>query len=188
MKSNLYIVNTTERPAEAFLAIKREEDGKFYYVHPELIWDNRYHGMTPRNPTPVEDFGITIAIEDGVVIGEMTGQSVAMYHDGRPRQWQGSRSFKFQLDRMPWDLPEEESDLDWTKIFEISDISKDFFMETVIAMTVVDDVTIIARWTRKSKSGPWYVDSMDSETREWQEITTFGGDEVVPRNPPKFYH
>lgn len=92
--SEFYIVNDFDRPDERYIA-QRRENGKFYYVHPSLIGDKRYHGMTPDRPTPIEDFGIVVEIGGGFFRGRVINSSGATYRDGRPRQWQGEKQFKF---------------------------------------------------------------------------------------------
>jgi hypothetical protein len=93
--SGLYIVNVFDCPSEEHLAEKRS-NGKFYYVHPSLRKEKRYHGMTPENPTPVEDFGLIVERSGGRVAGVLAGESRAVYRDGRPRKWQGRESFEFR--------------------------------------------------------------------------------------------
>ncbi len=94
MKPELYIVNDHDRPAEKFIAEKRK-DGKFFYINPDLADDKRYWGMTPDKPTPLEDFGIEIAIFDGRLYGARNHPSKASYSDGRKRNWQGDQDFSF---------------------------------------------------------------------------------------------
>ncbi len=94
--SGFFIVNIHDRPSEAHIAEKRE-DGKFYYVHPALRHDKRFWGMTPSNPTPIEDFGMLVDVKAGIFVGvrDDTAPVTATYLDGRERRWQGSRTFSF---------------------------------------------------------------------------------------------
>jgi hypothetical protein len=96
--SGFFIVNDHDRPWAVSLA-ERREDGKFYYAHPMLRDDKRYHGMTPTSPTPIEAFGIRIALMDGMLYGATDPRLpvTASYSDGRPRKWQGGRSFEFRF-------------------------------------------------------------------------------------------
>lgn len=97
--SGFYVVNTYDRPSEEHIAQKRA-DGKFYYVHPRLKNVKQYWGMTPENPTPIEAFGIRIALMDGMLYGatDPSARSVtASYSDGSPRKWQGAKSFEFRF-------------------------------------------------------------------------------------------
>ena len=91
-----FIVNTYDRPDERHIAIKRD-DGKFYYVHPDLRDNKTYHGMTPSNPTPLEDFGIEWAEEEDMLFGTLCRKPTATYQDGRIRYWQDKPHFHFPL-------------------------------------------------------------------------------------------
>lgn len=91
-----YIVNEYDRPDGERIAEKRE-NGKFYYMHPSLRNVKQFHGMTPTNPTPIEDFGIVWSVVDGVFHGKLTNPSIATYKDGKPRRWQGWEEFSFKL-------------------------------------------------------------------------------------------
>ena len=110
--SGFFIVNDHDRPWEASLA-ERREDGKFYYVHPTLRDDKRYHGITPEKPTPVESFGLMVDVKAGALIGLMddTASVVATYRDGRPRRWQGSRVFSFDFQNASGDARRDGSPL-----------------------------------------------------------------------------
>jgi hypothetical protein len=94
--SGFFIVNVHDRPSEAHIA-EKHEDGKFYYVHPALRHDKRYWGMTPSNPTPIEDFGLMVDVKAGIFVGvqDLSAPVKATYLDGRERRWQGSRTFSF---------------------------------------------------------------------------------------------
>ena len=92
----LFIVNDYDRPEAKTIAEKRS-NGQSYYIHPGLRGDKKYHGMTPSNPTPLEDFGIRWTIENGEIYGEQSDPSVATYKDGKPRKWQGETTFIFPI-------------------------------------------------------------------------------------------
>jgi len=100
--SGFYIVNTYDRPSEDYIAEKRS-DGKFYYVHPRLKNVKMYWGMTPEQPTPIEDFGIRVAQLDGMLYGARDPEmpKTAAYSDGRPRKWQGAGIFEFRYSPQP---------------------------------------------------------------------------------------
>lgn len=91
-----FIVNDFDKPCERFVAEKRA-DGKYYYVHPDLCDIKVYHGMTPDDPTPLDDFGIEWTVDDGQLFGTLTRKPTATYHDGRTRYWQDQSSFHFKL-------------------------------------------------------------------------------------------
>lgn len=74
--AGFFIVNDFDRPDEERIA-ERREDGKFYYIHPNLRNIKRYRGMTPTNPTPLEDFGIWMEIRDGKFRGKLVDPSQA---------------------------------------------------------------------------------------------------------------
>ena len=90
-----FIVNTVDRPCEGMVAFKRE-DGKLCYVSPELHKRN-YDGMNADRATPLEAFGLAVAVKDGRLVGRVVCESTARYHDGSPRPWQGSREFDVLL-------------------------------------------------------------------------------------------
>lgn len=92
LTSRFYIVNRFDCPNEQHMSEKRA-DGLFYYIHPSLRHDKAYWGMNPSNPTPVEDFGISLTIENGVIRGVLKYPSIATYLDDRPRKWQGADAF-----------------------------------------------------------------------------------------------
>ena len=94
--SGFFIVNDFDRPDEERIA-QRRADGKFYYIHPTLREVKRYWGMTPANPTPLESFGISIALIDGKFRGCHDTESTATYRDGRHRRWQGEHLFSFSF-------------------------------------------------------------------------------------------
>lgn len=104
--SGFFIVNTTDRPSEYFLA-ERRADGKFYYVHPQLRHLKEYWGMTPTDPTPVEAFGLLVDVKAGILVGAVDDSVTvgATYADGRPRRWQGSRVFSFHTQNAQTDTP-----------------------------------------------------------------------------------
>jgi hypothetical protein len=86
-----YIVNEFDRPSEKLIAEKRE-DGKFYYIHPDL---KSWPGMSPTDPTPLSAFGVVFTITNGEICGDACRETSATYKDGRPRKWQGSPDFSF---------------------------------------------------------------------------------------------
>lgn len=92
--SGFFIVNDFDRPDEERIAGKGV-DGKFYYIHPVLQMVKTYWGMTPENPTPLELFGISIAVIGGEFRGCCNNESTATYPDGSPRRWQGQSLFSF---------------------------------------------------------------------------------------------
>jgi hypothetical protein len=92
--SGFFIVNRYDRPSEDYIA-ERRKDGFLYYVHPKLRNEKRYWAMNPSDPTPLEDFGIRILIEDGELHGKLVDPSRATYLDGRARKWQGEDEFSF---------------------------------------------------------------------------------------------
>jgi len=106
--SGFFIVNTTDRPSEDHLA-ERRADGKFYYVHPRLKNIKAHWGMTPHAPTPIEAFGLRVMLLHGMLYGESDPQleKTAAYSDGRPRKWQGARSFEFRFQNAKGELPTE---------------------------------------------------------------------------------
>lgn len=89
-----FIVNHFDRPGPRLIAEKRE-DGKLYYVHPELRHKKQHWGMTSHDATPVEDFGITLVIDGHLLRGAQNRDSVATYPDGGKRQWEGAGVFEF---------------------------------------------------------------------------------------------
>jgi hypothetical protein len=94
--SGFFIVNDFDRPDEERIAGKGP-DGKFYYIHPSLRDVKLYHGMTPTNPTPLEDFGIRWMVDAGKFVGMLIDECRAAYRDGRPRKWQGVERFSFSI-------------------------------------------------------------------------------------------
>lgn len=94
--SGFVIVNDCDCPDERHIA-QRLADGRCFYIHPDLCRRKEFWGMRPRRPTPLEDFGIHVEVVSGVLSGKMTGGSVAVYHDGEPRRWQGRKEFQFRV-------------------------------------------------------------------------------------------
>lgn len=94
LKPRFYIVNDFERPAEKFVT-ELADDGKLYYIHPELRvkWSGK--GLSAEEATSLEDFGIHTTIKDGVIHGQFLTESIAGYRDGKPRRWQGDLRFSF---------------------------------------------------------------------------------------------
>ena len=89
------IVNTFDRPCEELIAELRD-DGKLYYVNPKFEGRAEFLGMSADESTPVEDFGLTLTMDDdGLLRGKVVRASVATYEDERPRMWRGSQSFSF---------------------------------------------------------------------------------------------
>jgi hypothetical protein len=95
--TTLYIVNTMDRPCERLIAEQRE-DGLLYYINPEMVPDWHNRGMGSGNATPLRDFGVNVRVSgDGFLVGQKLKPTSASYSDGRPREWQGSPSFEFDL-------------------------------------------------------------------------------------------
>ena len=94
--NQLFIVNDFDRPQAKHIA-RQGRHGKFFYVHPLLRNVKQFHGMTPTDPTPVSDFGISLEIRDGAIYGKLDRESVATYRDGKPRKWQCESEFKITL-------------------------------------------------------------------------------------------
>ena len=90
-----FIVNTVDRPCEDMIAFK-QPDGRLAYATdiPRL---RGYDGMDASRATPLEAFGLEVAIKDGLLVGRIVRESTARYHDGSPRPWQGSREFDVLL-------------------------------------------------------------------------------------------
>lgn len=109
----LYIVNDFDRPEAKHLAARRK-DGKFYYVHPFLRDKKEFHGMTPKRPVPLDDFGFAYKLEDGVITGHAVKASTATYEDGKLRQWQGGPAFEFKFKRK--NQPIAKPSLDTTEL------------------------------------------------------------------------
>lgn len=95
MSDQFFIVNAFDRPCERLIA--QLKDGKLYYIHPELVDNKSYHGMSTVDAVPVEDFGIQLRIENGTLHGIHIFDSRAIYPDGRGRRWQGSSQFSVRL-------------------------------------------------------------------------------------------
>ena len=91
-----FIVNSFDKPCAKLVAEKRD-DGKFYYVHPELCELKIHHGMTPTDPTPLEDFGIEWTEHDGHLFGTLNREPIAKYSTGKSRSWQDHSNFYFKL-------------------------------------------------------------------------------------------
>lgn len=94
MKISLYIVNETDRPCEELLAYEGV-DGLLYYAHPKLRRDPHYGGMSGERRVSAQTFGLELQLMDGVLYGHKVRDSTAVYADGRPRVWQGTRHFSF---------------------------------------------------------------------------------------------
>lgn len=88
-----FIVNEFDRPWSECLAAYGT-DGLLYYVHPRTRSGNPA-GMHDADATNAREFGITLTLENGVLRGRKTGDSVARYPDGSPRRWQGEDAFAF---------------------------------------------------------------------------------------------
>jgi hypothetical protein len=108
MKIQLYIINEFDGPCPKNIAEKRM-DGKFYYIHPSVRNIKVHHGMQPKNPTLVEDFGIELEFKSGRLFGYLTKESIATYGNNKtPRSWQGAIEFSFPCKHKPrlWNLKE----------------------------------------------------------------------------------
>ena len=44
--------------------------------------------MTPRDPTPIEDFGFDVSVGEKQATFIPVRESTAVYEDGKPRRWQ----------------------------------------------------------------------------------------------------
>lgn len=86
-----YIVNCFDRPEEALIA--QEIGGRLWYIAPKFKDYLKGVGFDMDRATPLEDFGLEIEIRNDRLIGKLVRESVAVYHDGKPRQWQGSKTF-----------------------------------------------------------------------------------------------
>lgn len=73
------------------------DDGKLYYIHPELKHIKHYHGMPADLATPLEDFGIKVEFIGNCLEGSKTEKSKAKYSDGKPREWQGQTKFSIPI-------------------------------------------------------------------------------------------
>ena len=90
-----FIVNTVDRPCEGMIAFKLP-DGRLAYATdiPRL---RGYDGMNASRATPLEAFGLEVAVKDGRLIGRVVRGSTARYPDGSTRPWQGSCEFDVLL-------------------------------------------------------------------------------------------
>ena len=89
--NRFFIVNDFDRPEPRLIA-ERASDGKLYYIDPSLR--GKWEGMSHPNPTPLERFGLCLAIEDGCLVGELAFESEATYENGDRRRWQGPATFR----------------------------------------------------------------------------------------------
>lgn len=90
----LFIVNDADKPCERLIAEERE--GALYYIHPDMQkeWSNR--AMSIHEAAPLEHFGIKTSLVDGWIVGILfPKRASAHYPDGKPRNWQGNRVFRF---------------------------------------------------------------------------------------------
>jgi len=94
-EGKFFIVNQYDRPCERLIAQLR--DGKLHYIGHGLADDKIYRGMSADSAVPVEDFGIRISVENGTLHGIQTGDSLAVYSNGKSRKWQGASSFSMPL-------------------------------------------------------------------------------------------
>jgi len=93
--SRYRIVNAFDRPCEELITELRD-DGKLYYVNPKFGARKSFGGMSADESTPVEDFGLTLTLDDdGLLSGKVARKSSVTYANGRPRMWRGSESFSF---------------------------------------------------------------------------------------------
>lgn len=97
-KPRFYIVNRYDCPDERHIA-EQLSNGLFYYINPSLRDEKRYWKMNHPGPTPVEDFGISITIANGMIRGSLVSPSIAKYGDGQPRNWQGADKFEFDYQK-----------------------------------------------------------------------------------------
>ena len=93
---DLYIVDDCDAPCFECIA-RKAKNGKFYYIHKKLRNVKQFYGMTPTNPAPLKDFGLTMQIKDGCLCFVKAHKSIATYRDGRPRDWQDYHSFNITI-------------------------------------------------------------------------------------------
>jgi hypothetical protein len=53
-----------------------------------LPYLKKFDGMTPRDPTPIEDFGFDVSVGEKQATFIPVRESTAVYEDGKPRKWQ----------------------------------------------------------------------------------------------------
>ena len=85
------IVNTMDSPSRRNVAEKRRDGSYAYMARGEDKYLRRFDGMTPRRPTPVEDFGFDVEIVGSSAHFTKVRESVATYEDGKLRHWQDYR-------------------------------------------------------------------------------------------------
>ncbi len=97
MNPKLFIVNQFDRPCERLIA--EQVGDELFYINPELREEWQHWPMRMDEATPLEAFGLTIHIENGVLEGVLHPHlpRTATYPDGKPRSWQGSSNFSFKL-------------------------------------------------------------------------------------------
>lgn len=91
-KQRFVIVNDCDAPTRENIAEFIPNVGYCYMAREEKPELKAYDGMNPRQPTPVEDFGFVVTVQESVALFTKVGQSIATYPDGKPREWQDRRS------------------------------------------------------------------------------------------------
>lgn len=94
-KGRFFIVNRTDRPCERLVA-ELGGDGMLHYIHPDTVGRSDRQPLVPDEAIPLEDFGISVHFEMGMLFGEKSSESTATYHNGEARPWQGTSSFFFK--------------------------------------------------------------------------------------------
>lgn len=75
-----------------------ETSVKWAYVAPGHKRDHSLPLTHPQDFTPLSDFGVHATMNpDGLLCLHQITVSVATYHDGKPRQWQGAEAAKIQI-------------------------------------------------------------------------------------------
>jgi hypothetical protein len=97
-KERFVIINDCDAPIRENIAEFIPNVGYCYMAREEKPELKAYDGMNPRQPTPVEDFGFVVTVEDSAALFSKVGQSIATYPDGGRREWQDRRfGNKFSL-------------------------------------------------------------------------------------------
>ncbi len=87
-KPRFVIVNTYDAPCRRRVCEWVEGVGYCYCARSLEPHLKEFDGMMPRDPTPIEAFGFTVAIRGSEAMFDRTGESTAVYEDGKPRNWQ----------------------------------------------------------------------------------------------------
>jgi len=94
---DLFILNDFEVAASICIARKSKRNGLFYYISETRRDHKRFYGMSPTYPTPLIDFGVSMHVENGVMIFTRDRVSIAKYRDGTPRKWEGTTNFTIEI-------------------------------------------------------------------------------------------